>query len=185
MNREQWLTAAVGLMTPWFEALDREVPATRVSVGWPGGKGKKASTIGQCWPPAAAEDGVAQIFVSPKLTDPITVLSTLLHELAHAVDGCQNGHRAAFGRIVRPLGLEGKLTATTPGEELTAKLAAMAEQLGAYPHAGLAPLAAGGTQKTRMLKLECPTCGYVVRTTEKWIAVGLPTCPCGEEMERA
>jgi hypothetical protein len=33
-----------------------------------------------------------------------------------------------------------------------------------------------------MLRLECPACGYTCRTTAKWIEVGLPTCPCGEEM---
>lgn len=38
---------------------------------------------------------------------------------------------------------------------------------------------------TRMLKCECGKCGYVARITQKWIDVGLPTCPCGEEMETA
>jgi len=40
-------------------------------------------------------------------------------------------------------------------------------------------------QTTRMLKVECPADGYIVRTTQKWIDLGLPTCPCGEEMELA
>lgn len=40
-------------------------------------------------------------------------------------------------------------------------------------------------QSTRMLKVICPGCGYTVRTTQKWIDIGLPTCPCGEEMEVA
>lgn len=36
-----------------------------------------------------------------------------------------------------------------------------------------------GTVKTsRMRKCEC-ACGYVVRISRRWIAVGLPTCPCG------
>jgi len=30
------------------------------------------------------------------------------------------------------------------------------------------------------LKLECGECGYTVRTTRKWIDVGMPVCPCGE-----
>jgi hypothetical protein len=29
---------------------------------------------------------------------------------------------------------------------------------------------------------ECPCCGYTVRTTHKWIAVGAPRCPSGTEM---
>lgn len=31
--------------------------------------------------------------------------------------------------------------------------------------------------------VECPECGYTVRTTARWIAEGLPTCPCGAGME--
>lgn len=40
-------------------------------------------------------------------------------------------------------------------------------------------------QSTRMIKLVCPADGYAVRTTRKWIEVGLPRCPCGREMVRA
>lgn len=38
---------------------------------------------------------------------------------------------------------------------------------------------------SRLVKVECPDCGYVVRTTQKWIDNGLPTCACGQEMEVA
>jgi hypothetical protein len=38
-------------------------------------------------------------------------------------------------------------------------------------------------QSTRMLKLECDECGYVVRTTQKWINVGVPVCHCGAEFQ--
>ena len=33
------------------------------------------------------------------------------------------------------------------------------------------------------VKIECPEDGYTVRTTSKWLDIGLPTCPCGTEME--
>jgi hypothetical protein len=36
---------------------------------------------------------------------------------------------------------------------------------------------------TRMLKVVCPECGYTVRTTAKWPAVGVPSCACWAEME--
>ena len=36
-------------------------------------------------------------------------------------------------------------------------------------------------QSTRMLKVLCPSCGYTLRTTARWLAVGFPTCPCGTE----
>ena len=32
-------------------------------------------------------------------------------------------------------------------------------------------------QSARMLKAECPECGYTIRLTKKWADVGLPSCP--------
>jgi hypothetical protein len=36
-----------------------------------------------------------------------------------------------------------------------------------------------------MILVKCPKpeCGYQVRTTRKWLDVGVPTCPCGELMK--
>ncbi len=39
-------------------------------------------------------------------------------------------------------------------------------------------------QGTRMLKVICPADGYTIRTTNKWLQVGFPTCPCGTVMRR-
>jgi hypothetical protein len=39
----------------------------------------------------------------------------------------------------------------------------------------------GATQPTRNRKVSCPECGYTVRMARSWMAVGLPTCPCGEQ----
>jgi hypothetical protein len=183
LTREQWLTDAVAALTPRFEALSLTVPTVRVSVGWPGGRGKKNAVIGQCWSTAASADGVAQLFISPVLDDPVQVLSTLLHELAHAVDDNEHGHRGPFVRTVRGLGLVGKPTATVASEELAEELAELVEELGEYPHARLTSLAGGPKkQTTRMLKVACPGTGYTVRMTRKWIdEVGLPVCPCCDE----
>ena len=32
-------------------------------------------------------------------------------------------------------------------------------------------------QSTRLLKAECPECGYTIRVSKKWADLGLPTCP--------
>lgn len=41
----------------------------------------------------------------------------------------------------------------------------------------------GKKQTTRMLKVQCPACGYLARVTRKWLEeAGTPTCPCGERM---
>jgi len=37
-------------------------------------------------------------------------------------------------------------------------------------------------QTTRMIKAECPSCGYTARISQKWVDVGLPTCPCGDTL---
>jgi len=34
-------------------------------------------------------------------------------------------------------------------------------------------------------KLLCPTCCYEIWTTPRWIAMGKPTCPCGNEFREA
>jgi hypothetical protein len=185
-TREAWLIAAVDGLRPLFAELGEEVPAVRVSVGFTGGRGNRAATIGQCWATAASADKVAQVFVSPVLADPIAVLAVLVHELVHAVDDCQSGHKGRFGKIARALGLEGKLTATTAGDELIAKLRETSSDLGEYPHAALgAGDGAEGPKKqgTRMLKVECAEgSGYVVRMTRKWLdEFGAPTCPCHSE----
>ena len=179
---------AVRALRPIFKSNGIELPEeVRVSVGWPGGRGKKDGVIGQCWSSKASEDGVHQIFISPVLKDSDRVLATLVHELVHAVDDC-NGHRAAFGRMARAMGLEGPLTATVAGDELKATLDKIIGKLGDYPHAALRGAVATSQPKqtTRMLKVECPDDGYTVRTTRKWLdAMGTPVCPCGLQMEVA
>lgn len=40
-------------------------------------------------------------------------------------------------------------------------------------------------QSTRMLKLQCPGCGYVIRTTRTWLEHGIPVCCCGDDFEVA
>lgn len=187
LTREAWLTAAVKALTTDLAAVGASVPPVRVSVGFPGGRGRKNAVIGQCWAAEAATDGVAQVFISPTIVEPVQVLATLLHEMIHAVDGNHSGHRGAFAQIARAVGLQAPMTATVPGDALSARLRTVSDGLGAFPHAALRTGVSGAhrPQGTRMLKVQCPADGYTVRTTAKWLDVGLPTCPCGEQMEPA
>lgn len=198
-TREEWLTAAIEALRPRFELIGATIPAVRVSVGWPGGRGRKNTTIGQCWASSASSDNVAQVFISPVLdaavgtpktdTTPGTegVLDVLVHELVHAVDDNKSGHKGEFTKLAKSLGLVGKMTATTAGPELTAHLNELVDELGAYPHAAIIAGAEGADgpakQGTRMLKVECTEgSGYVVRMTRKWIdEYGTPSCPCHAE----
>lgn len=187
MTREEWLLKAIEAMRPLFADQGAEIPAVRVSVGWPGGGGRNLNkVIGQCWATRAAGDGVAQIFLSPVLDDAIQVLATLAHELVHAVDDCKSGHKGYFAKLAKGIGLEGKMTATVAGAELTAKLTEIVKEIGPYPHAKLVTAAVPiKKQSTRMLKVECPSTGYTLRTTRKWLEeYGAPICPCcRKEME--
>lgn len=190
-TREQWLLQAVKLLTPDFKRAGVELPPVRVSVGWPGGRGNKQNVIGQCWMPSAVEDGVPAIFISPVLTEksPERILGVLIHELVHAVGN--PGHRGGFAKLAANMGLIAPWPATGESDILKAHLEKLAKKLGPFPHAVITPVRGLGgvgperppVQGTRMLKVQCPSCGYIVRTTRKWLEVGNPSCPEGDEMQ--
>jgi hypothetical protein len=71
------------------------------------------------------------------------------------------------------------MTSTVAGAELLSIIEGWALTLGEYPHAAMDPDAKNGRKKqsTRMIKCECPACGYVVRTARKWLEIGPPKCP--------
>ena len=183
-TREEWLLTAVDVMRPWFEEAGTPLGWVRVSVGWPAGRSAKANTIGQCFKESLVADGQPAIFISPVLTDPIEVLSTLVHELVHAaLPVIQNPHRGAFVKLAKAVGLTGKWTATVAGEDLKARLVTLAGLLGPFGHAAVSKGGKGRrVQGTRMLKVQCDACGCVVRMTRKWLdEVGAPRCGCGDE----
>jgi hypothetical protein len=182
ITREQWLTNAVVEMEPWFQAKGYKVPAVRVSVGFPYAS-KRA--IGQCWDKSAASDKRAQLYVSPvieKEVEPQGVLSILVHEVVHAVVGNENKHNKVFKKCALAVGLTGKMTETVSGEELTTVSHEWMKKLGPYPHVKL-NLGKRPTKKqtTRMLKCVCAECGYTVRTSQKWLDIGVPSCPCNNQ----
>lgn len=189
-NREAWLQKAAAEMRGWLEEIDDvKVPPVWISVGFAGGRSKKSTTVGQCWSTSSSEDGINHVFISPVRgsNQSVEALCTLLHELVHAADNCQSGHTKNFIRIARAAGLVPKWTTSTPGDELKERLEGLVERIGPIPHGALIGDRGSDTPKTqgtRMLKLEC-SCGYIVRTTQKWIDLGLPTCSCGELFEVA
>lgn len=182
--REAWLHKAIKALTPMFAEKGINLPPkVQVSCGFPGG-GSARKRIGECWNTNAAGDGVNHIFISPRLEQPVIVLATLIHELIHAADNCENGHKAPFKSMAVAMGLEGKMTATVPGDELIETLKGVAEKLGDYPHKALSADVAGKKQTTRMLKAVCIAGGsdYKVRLTRKMVdEYGFPKCPCHDE----
>jgi len=187
-TREAWLNAAVDKLRTEIFGEQYPVPEVRVSVGWSGGRGPKANTIGQCWPGESASDSVGQIFISPVLAEPVKVLETLVHEMVHAINHAngETGHRTPFKRIAEPIGLEGKMTATHAGEELAEKLKEIGNGLGKYPHAAINLQDKPKVQKTYMLKFVSPEEPdfFVRMTASKLEEYGAPRDPWGNEMEQ-
>ncbi|MGH3499740.1 MAG: hypothetical protein ACRDQA_02385 [Nocardioidaceae bacterium] len=181
-TREAWLVAAAEHLNNLIGETGTLEPnrSVLVSVGWPR-RDQNGRVVGQCTSNGDHERK-PHIFVAPTQTEPTEVLCILLHELIHAADWCQHGHKGPFRRTWKAVGFTGKPTECTPGEQLRQQLEAIAiDALGHYPHEEIA--GRGGDepppQKARMLKLQCPGCGYIIRATRLWIETGLPTCACG------
>jgi hypothetical protein len=184
-TREAWLISCVDLLRPDFERVGTSVPdKIRASCGWPSKSGlaAKKRRIGEAWSAKCSGDETFEVFVSPVLKDAQLVLATLVHEIVHCAVGVENGHKGAFKKIAIAIGLEGKMTDTTAGPELLKRIEEIVTEVGPYPHAELKSSNAPKKQGTRMLLVKCPACEYQVRTTKKWLEVGVPTCPCGTEM---
>lgn len=191
MNREEWLTQlAEKHIRPLFESVEGKWPeAYRVSIGFPKGRGRGANAIGQCWAPAASADKTPELFISPEL-EPVRAVDVLIHELIHASVGLKSGHTGEFRKLAKSLRLEGKMTATVAGQALENEIKTWLTKMPPFPGAVMNIANGGATKKekgpgSRLIKLQCPDCEYTVRTTAKWISIGLPTCPCGEEMTEA
>ena len=164
-------------------------------------RGKRESTLGWFWANRwkdGKKDAVHEINLSAETLAREDVGETLIHELAHAeneangVKDVSNGvHNKKFKSQAEALGLKvlprdkkvgfGFTELDAPAREFLKKIKFNSLMF------KLARLTPSATKKagTRLLKCECPTCGYVVRTTQKWIDIGLPQCPDGDEMELA
>lgn len=188
-TREQWLTeAAERLRTEIFEPKGFDVPEIRVSLGFPARGTNKNGPVGQCWSANASSTNTAEVFLSPKIGDsPARLIDVLAHEMIHAMGN--HGHRGAFPKIAKAIGLTGKMTATKAGPELAEWCAKTAQDLGPWPGGRIdAAKSPVKKQGTRLLKAYCESCGYTIRVTKKWALLALPSCPndeCeefGEEM---
>lgn len=196
-TREEWLHAGVKLLEEQvFNPNGYKVPSKGllVSVSFPstGAFSSKNQRIGECWYPQmhktangkSKENLVHSLFISPILTCPIRALDVLTHELVHTITGPDVGHRTPFKRIALSVGLTGKMSATTAGPELTKKLTKFTKILGEFPHIGVGKMmTTRRIQTCRQLKISCPKCGYIARTTQQWLDIGLPTCVCGAKFK--
>ena len=176
-TREQWLAAFTTGARAIFAANSFPLPnAVRVGVGWTS-KGSRAKAIGECWSTVCSADATHEIIMSPALADAMRVADVLTHELIHAAVGLECGHKGAFIKAAKALGLEGKMMVTIAGDKWRDLFGALVASLGDYPHAVLDGAQSSGPKKqtTRMLKASC-ACGYTVRLTRKHAEAGAPYC---------
>lgn len=183
-SREDWLLSAIELMRPLFAQRGFPIPdKVRASCGFPGGGRRSKHAIGQCWSQLNSNDGYFETFVSPIIDDPIEVLAILAHELGHAAVGLKAGHKRPFARFCEAIGLLPPWKATTPGPAFKQGIAVpvLKALVVPYPHAKLKlgdKHSGPKKQTTRLVKCDCPGCGYTLRTTMKWLlSSGAPKCP--------
>lgn len=184
-TREGWLVDATGLLgTEFFTSKGHKVPAKlQVACGWP-----KASrrAVGQCWSPNASADETTQMYISPTEAEPVEVLDTLLHEMVHAVVGCEHGHKGPFRLLAKEIGFAGKMASTyaEKGSDLEAKLIGIADQLGPYPHAAMTKKDSARVYPYKWSRLmSVNDKGYTVTISPRVMEEhGRPVDPWGDEM---
>lgn len=174
--RQRWLETCLKELRPYFAKAGYTIPENlRISVGW--GYGGAEKILGQCWPEIASSDKHHEIFIAPSLADGPRIIGVVIHEAIHATVGTKAGHKGPFKQAAIALGLEGKMTATVNGPAVNEWAAKFIAKHGAYPAGSLNKDKGRKKQGTRLLKCECETCGYIVRTTAKWIEeAGAPHC---------
>jgi hypothetical protein len=158
-----------------FAANNFVVPDCQVSCGFTS-TGVRSGHIGQCWSKKSAANEVNQIFISPTLSSAFEVIDTLTHELVHAVDDCQHKHGKEFKKIALKMGLKGPMRSAGAGPELKAKLNALLEQLGPYPHGHL-KVSMQKAPRVNRPRARCAQCGYQVPMLKKYLSYGPPLCP--------
>jgi hypothetical protein len=170
-TREAWLNAFTDAARPIFADRGHAIPErVRVSIGFTSG-GRRSRAIGECWNACVSSDDHFEIFLRPSLETDSRIADVLTHELIHAAVGLEAKHGKLFKRCMAAVGLTGKATATVAGPDWHSWADPILAALGPMPRGTLSDGANSGKpkQSTRMLKLECPDCGFSCRTTAKHI----------------
>ena len=117
MNREEWLNNCKELLVEYIFKPEKITvhKAIRISPGWPFAE-RNGKVKGQCFDTTASKDGHNEIFISPRIEEADKACHVLAHEIIHAVLGTEAGHKGPFVVMMKRIGLEGKPTATIPGE---------------------------------------------------------------------
>ena len=182
MNRETWLKELSKNLSPIFGEHSHTIPENiRFSCGFTS-RGIRSNCIGEVWDQEASDDNNYEIFIHPKLIEPTQIAATLVHELVHVVVGVKEKHNKVFKKLATKVGLEGKMTATFAGLDLTDKLKKVLESMEKYPHAKLkGSLQVKKERGKNSFKVVCGKCDFTAKVGKKHIDLELPT-HCGESM---
>jgi hypothetical protein len=178
-TREQWLIDAVEELRPLFTDAGFPISSKiRVSCAFPTTY-TRSGALGQAFPDGASADRALEVMVAPSLDQPRDVFAVLVSQLCHATNGALSHatvayQHAAAAMHLEPAGANWRVTRPVP-LAFEAAFGNIIDALGPYPHAALSA-ERPKTQSTRMLKATCPSCGYIVRVSNKWAAKGLPVC---------
>lgn len=176
-TREEWLGFVTEQSRPAFKAAGFPVPKqVRFAIGFTS-SGARGKSIGECWQAVASADKHAEIFIKPTESTPARVASILWHELVHAATP-GHGHKGDFRKACKALGFEGKMPHALPdAKTMRTVINPILKRAGKLPHGSLDTMVTTRKkQPTRLLKAECPECGYTVRVTAKWLETGAPFC---------
>ena len=153
--------------------------------------------IGSTYHPVIGS-GYYHIFIAPKIAkDAYFVFDTLIHEAIHTLFF---NHKIEFSTCAKAVGLLKPWTATTGSDKLETDITQWLEDneikwyepdlkdraetipigLPGGSPGKTKPIGSPPTQTARMIKLTCPDCGYIIRTSRSNIInKGFPVCPCG------
>ena len=183
--REEWLNHAAALLNemifghkgPTNTIWNKDLKDLKISCGFPLGSRGSAKKLGQCLSSSTSESGLTEIYISPTLSDPVQVLSTLHHEMLHYMVGVDEGHGRVFRSGMNRTGLVGIPTATVPTSVSKMKYNEIISLIGDYPHSKVT-IPERGSVGSNLIKVHCVSCGYIARTTQKWLdKAGAPHCP--------
>lgn len=183
MTREQWLNNAAEALRSDFNSIGEDFGKPRISIGFTGSRNGLKS-LGAAWHKDVSNDGTCEIFIAPHVQTQEDILAVLVHELVHACGYMDHGKE--FRRVATGVGLTGKMTSTVATDALKQRLNAIIDEIGQFPGAALNPSRPTKKQPTRMIKMECQSCGFIARASRSAIErAGLPTCGCGGNIEIA
>jgi len=162
-TREEYLQRAYVLLNETaFKPNEQECPAIKVSCSFiVGTRASNKKTMGQCAPRSHSDADINEIRIVPTVDDSFEAIDTLAHEMAHAVDDCQNGHKAQFKKICLAVGLDGNkhMRYAEAGEKLGKTIKNIIATIGEYPHDKV-DISNVKKQGSRMLKHICENdCG--------------------------